>query len=241
MSESLKIEQTKDYSKFKVYNFNRPINKGLVQRLKASIQTIGFIQGKPILVDKDFTIKDGQHRFHALMELGMPIYYYVVSGDAHQIVTHLNAEQVNWKLADYVHSWAEEGVSCYEKLRTFYNTSGLNMGQAIQVFFKESGVDADIKKVKAGTHYSLNPKAQETMDFINHCKSVPLPYWKSSYFVRAVVRLFKVATPEQIEKIKKHIISLPQQASTDNYMIAFENMVNKGIAANKRITLRSKV
>jgi hypothetical protein len=235
------IKKTTDYSLFKFYNFNRPINQSLVKRLKESINKIGFIMGNPVLVDKDYTIKDGQHRFTALMELGMPIYYYVVEdGDPHEIVTALNAQQVTWKLDDYVHSWADQGISCYVKLEEFANKYGLNMSQAIIIFFKSGDDGSDSKYVKAGRHYSINPEAQRIMDFLVYCKE-HLPYWKSSYFVRAVVRLYRGITDVQADKIKKHIISLPQQASSENYMVAFENMVNKGVPANKRITFKTKV
>jgi hypothetical protein len=238
--EKMDIEQTTDYSKFKFYDFNRPINKSLVKRLKSSINEIGFIKGNPILVDKDFAIKDGQHRFTALMELGMPIYYYVVKGgDAHKIVTLLNAEQVRWTIDNYVHAWAEEGLSCYKKLEEFGNKYNINMSQAVIIFFKGSDDGGNMNGIKAGKHYSINPEHQRIMDFMMYCKDI-VPYWKGSFFVRALVRLFKVITDEQVEKLKKGIIALPQQVSAENYMISFENLVNKGVSAHKRVSFRLK-
>jgi hypothetical protein len=70
---ALSVRRTNDYSKFKFIEFNRPLNLRHVAKLKSKIeykdmQTI-------ITVDYNYGILDGQHRFTAYKELGLPFNY----------------------------------------------------------------------------------------------------------------------------------------------------------------------
>ncbi len=73
--------ETRDYSKFKFLKTNREINRANVEKIKASIREWGIIPGRPTLVDGDYNIIDGQHRFLAIKELGHPVPYEVIGGD----------------------------------------------------------------------------------------------------------------------------------------------------------------
>lgn len=233
-SEKYIIEKTKDYDRFQVYTYNRPINRSLVLRLKDSINKIGYIDAKPILVDEEFTIIDGQHRYMACVELEIPISYSIVKGNPEEIIINLNSQQINWKLADFVHCWAEREIECYVKLKEFEEKHRLGMSMSLMVLFSNHVDKADYKKVKAGKEFTINPDAQKICEFIYANSSVP--YNKNSIFVKSIIKLFKIATPEQISKVQKYLISLPQQATVANYMVAFENIVNKNIPMKNRIS-----
>lgn len=234
------IKKTKEYEKFKFFEFNREINEGLVKRLMKSIKEIGYIEAKPVLVDKDYGILDGQHRFTACMNLGIEINYSVIKGDSHKIVTNLNAEQVNWKLGDFVHSWAQHGISCYTKLEEYENKYHLGISNSVMILFSKTTDKSDITNIKAGKHFSLNPDYMKITEFLLYCKPI-LPYWKSSFFIKAVTRMFTMATEAQIEKVRRYIISLPQQATTANYLIAFENLANRGVTQKNRTSFKTSL
>jgi hypothetical protein len=233
------IKETKDYSLFQVYDFNRPINQGLVKRIMDSIQKIGFISSKPILVDKEFKILDGQHRFTACKNLKLPIYYSVIGGDAHEIVTNLNAQQVNWTMKDYIHAWSEKNVRCYKQLEEFEDKYKLGITNSLYIFFTSNQDNYDIKRIKEGKIYNINQKAKEIANFIEFCQSSGCPYYRSSLFVKAVVRLFKVINDDQLTKLKKYIISLPQQPTASAYLTSFENLVNRGVTSKNRVSFKT--
>jgi hypothetical protein len=75
----------------------------------------------------------------------------------------------------------------------------------------------------------------DVADFILSLKEIP--YYKSSKFVRAVIFLFQKANDKQIEKVKKHMMSIPQQAMTSQYLAIFSNILNKNVPIGKHITL----
>lgn len=69
------INKTMDYNKFKFADFNRDISKSNVNKLKKEYNIKNNFKYFPIVVDKDFKIIDGQHRFMACKDLNEPIYY----------------------------------------------------------------------------------------------------------------------------------------------------------------------
>lgn len=231
------IQTTKDYDKFQVYNYNRGINRLLVRKIIKSISEIGYMEGKPVIVDKSFAIIDGQHRFTACVELGLPIQYVVTAVDPEKAIIELNANQVNWKMQDYVNMYAEQGIKCYQHLLDFEERRkfGINYSATI-LFTQNSNNDGNnVTKIRKGHRYSINPNSEKIADFI---LSSGLPYNKTSFFIRAVVRLFKVATPEQLAKVKAGLMGISQQPNTASYMAVFENIVNRKVHAKNHVSFK---
>ena len=74
MKTYLAIE-TKEYSKFKFLKGNRDINESHVKRLMISFQIHYLLT--ILIVNDHFEIIDGQHRFLAAKNLGLPIIYLI--------------------------------------------------------------------------------------------------------------------------------------------------------------------
>lgn len=74
MEKQFELGVSTDYSIFKNAK-NRSINARRVAKKKESIEQIQLQQ--PIIVNKRYEVVDGQHRFEALKELGLPVYYIV--------------------------------------------------------------------------------------------------------------------------------------------------------------------
>lgn len=230
------IHKTTDYSKFDRFAFNRAHNEGLITRIIDSISKIGYIEAKPVLVDDSFNIIDGQHRFEACKRLNLPIYYVKTNVNPQEAIIHLNANQNSWTMVDYVKSWAASGVECYKNLNKFEEVNRLGITSSILVLFNTADSN-DIKGIKLGKVFKLNPKADDILKFITDCNIVP--YSKSSFFIKSVVTLFRLATPKQIEKVKNNIISLPQQATAAAYVTSFENIINRNVPLKNRVSLRT--
>lgn len=72
------MNSTKNYDMFEFITANRSINRSHVNKLKKSLSEYGFLSSQPITVSNDMKIIDGQHRFIACKEMGIPINYQVV-------------------------------------------------------------------------------------------------------------------------------------------------------------------
>ena len=59
---------------------------------------------------------DGQGRLTALQRLKMPVEYVIAPGAGNKECIHMNMDMVNWKLPDFIKSYAELGNENYQRL-----------------------------------------------------------------------------------------------------------------------------
>jgi hypothetical protein len=132
MTEGIpEIQKTYDYKRFKFLKENRPINKHKVEQIKKSIKEDDQTPFRPILVDKDFGIIDGQHQFAAEVELEYPV-YYVRNPDAKlRSIALLNAFTSSWGIGNYLHFYAKQGLTSYQEVMTFMETYHISASLAM--------------------------------------------------------------------------------------------------------------
>lgn len=224
--------KTQNYELFKFRKANRPIDQGLVQRLKESIKAIGYIESRSVLVNQDFEIIDGQHRFMACKELKIPIIYssFQMNGNEDQIIVELNKNQVIWRLEEYIQFYAAKEIECYVNLLEFKKQYKIDISQAISIYFNTTSSPA--KFIRQGKELTINPKANEIAQFIRELKLI-FPFVTKAHFARASVILFKYAEDKQIQKLFDNRLLIFEQPSVDTYLILFENIINRYSKTNK--------
>jgi hypothetical protein len=219
--------ETKNYELFKFRQANRSIDRGLVNRLKESIEMIGYIKSRPILVDEEYKILDGQHRFIACKELDIPIYWDQMhcNGDSDNIIIQLNKNQEIWRLEQYISFYAMKGIRCYIDLVKFKELYKLDMSSCIKIFFPTIG-GAGTKNIRKGREIEMNPNAHEIAKFL---KLLQLDFkWVSKIaFVSAITRLFKVADEKQIDKLYNNRLLMYEQPTQETYLKLFESIINR--------------
>ena len=112
------INSTTDYSQFEFNELNRGVDDAHVRRLTKNIKENGLIQ--PIVVTADGNIIDGQHRFHACRELGIPVQYIIRDAMTMTDVVQLNNMSKPWSVMDKVQSYAAQGNEHYVRLLEFH-------------------------------------------------------------------------------------------------------------------------
>ena len=88
------VYSTADYSAFKKLTGNRDILENRKNLIISSINERGWIRN-PVVVNDNMEIIDGQGRFEALKELGLPIEYVVAHGATISDCIALNIKQTN--------------------------------------------------------------------------------------------------------------------------------------------------
>lgn len=116
MEETTLIEVTTDYSIFKRLSGNRTIENGRKNKIRHSIRKVGQIP-VPIVVNERMEVIDGQARLEVFEELGLPVYYIVCDGLGIADCIAMNISGTNWKIGDYIESYAEQGNSSYVNLQ----------------------------------------------------------------------------------------------------------------------------
>ncbi len=110
------IMTTTNYNKFRRLKGNREVEPQRVKMLVDSIRKIGWISN-PIIVNEKMEIIDGQGRFAALKQLGMPIEYHVVNTVGLDECRAMNNNLEKWKTNNYVFSYAEMGNKDYQRVK----------------------------------------------------------------------------------------------------------------------------
>lgn len=114
-SVAYNVYTTEDYSLFKRLIGNRDIPESRISKIVESIQSIGWVHN-PIVVNENMEVIDGQGRLTALQRLKMPVEYVIAPGAGTKECVHMNMNMVNWKLPDFVKSYAEQGNENYQRL-----------------------------------------------------------------------------------------------------------------------------
>jgi hypothetical protein len=108
-------ESTKDYNKFKFLKGNRDVNEAHLKKIARSMAlNPELLPVRPILVNEKFEIIDGQHRYTAAQQLGLPVYYEIGEGMKASDAIDLNRNQRNWTILDYAKAFATEGNKNYQ-------------------------------------------------------------------------------------------------------------------------------
>ena len=103
--------ETRRYEKFRFIRGNRKLNERHLKNLMRSFQE--HYLNIPIIVNEKMEIIDGQHRFTAAMELGLPISYTKIKGMDISDVHRLNSNNKNWGYRDYAKGYADLGYRDY--------------------------------------------------------------------------------------------------------------------------------
>lgn len=114
-----KIVATENYEIFKKHECNRDIDKNNLKKIVFSIQTNNMLQFRPILVDSDMRVIDGQHRLEAAKILNLPIYYQINEETKPSDIVLLNENQKKWGIEQYINYYSGEGHIELGKLMDF--------------------------------------------------------------------------------------------------------------------------
>jgi hypothetical protein len=140
-------EVTVDYSKFKLTKLNRDIDPLNLKRITSSLKIKNMLHLRPILVNEEMEIIDGQHRFEAAKSLGLEIYYQITKNNEDHDVVLLNSAQKSWTTDDYVKYYCTKGNQHYIKLVEFAKETGLGVRPLLRLLnVKVSAAGHPIRK-----------------------------------------------------------------------------------------------
>jgi hypothetical protein len=219
--------ETKNLSQFKFVKSNRPVNKRHVATLVKSIKEHGYFKSKPITVNKNMEVSDGQHRLLACLELKIPVHYEIDNIDVNQSMVVLNNTSNNWRLNEFICHYAAMGIPYFVELNNFINEGNFGgVSNQISIFSGISGSSS--RTIRNGSLSNRNKKLNETCDIIHFIKP-HFKYTLTSYFVRGIVKFItdETTTKKHIEKLKLQTFSIIPCVSADQYYIQFNKLVKK--------------
>jgi hypothetical protein len=217
--------KTLNYELFKIIETNRPTVEGHVNAIAKSIENNGYIEAYPILVNEEFGIIDGQHRFLACKKLNLPIVFTQIAGHTEKLMIDLNTTSTNWHLLDYAMSNAKKGIKCYQALIELENKYRLGISNSIVITRNSYGGNAG-KEFSQGKEWEVNPRRNEIAEFVLNQKQY-LAFYRTKPFVASIANLFNRAKSEEIKKVEKVLMSIKEQVKVSDYMNIYENIINR--------------
>lgn len=231
LMNDIQVHTTKDYSLFKTLNGNRDINYLHLSRLKESMKKNHLTT--IIMVNKNFEIIDGQHRFLISQELNLPINYIISKDYGLLEVQILNANMKNWQTIDYVNGYCDLGYKDYILYRDFVNKYNFSSQVAILLLtgeeIKGSGTENVLTKFKEG---KFKIKDLDNANKMAEKILMIEPYYKGYLrrsFIYALIGMFKNKNFEFTEflaKLKQQPTTMQDCTSRTQYKVLIEEIYN---------------
>lgn len=201
---------------------NRDVKK--TNALVKSIQDFDLTMYSPIIVSEDFRIIDGQHRFAACQELGLPIYFVVMRGkNAEKAMIVLNKCQSQWRNGEFFQYNTKKMGGVYSELKEYIDKYKIYLSNAVILFPKKPFETSKVRDTNFV--FEKYEKCDELAQYYLSPEFKELPFWGSKPFVRAIRYFFDKSDKKQLDKLKRKALAIPQCANNIQYITAFDNLV----------------
>lgn len=247
--QNIQVHGTEDYSMFKFLPGNRQVHDHHLKRLMESFHNRYLLS--PIIVNEDFYIIDGQHRFLAAKELEIPVYYIVVPGFGKEEMRIYNINSRNWSKKDYLNMYCDEGEENYLIFRQFmedYPDFTFSSCEALLVNRSGQG-DKEVVRGSHGPQKAFEegrfmvPDLEYSRKIADDILLVKPHYngYKRSVFVRAMIAIFKKEEFKHsyfLKKLETNPGRLVHRGSVIEYKILIEDIYNYNLTDKNKINLR---
>lgn len=189
----VKIFISNQYDKFNLSKFNR--NPGHYKKVKESIENNNYTQFQPILVcvnaEGELEIVDGQNRFLACKELGLPIHFIISEDITIYAAADINQASKNWSSMDYARHYANRGREPYIKLLDLCAKFNQKIS-VVQSFGKLSkGASSHSVNVRNGNfEFRDDINVDEFFEYIDTFKQYYPNFYNKERFVKAMLKVY---------------------------------------------------
>ena len=236
------IQKTKKYEMFKFRTDNRAeLNQSHIRSIINSIKIRNMLEFRPILVNEDYEVIDGQNRLMAAKELGLDIYYTIQKDIEAKDMLLLNNSKA-WGLADYHNFFLKNGYKEYQKLEDFIKKNGIGLRLGINLSIGRSAHER--ATFKDGTYKFENEYlsteldlCERTISYIKKIKGSSV-YLNSIKFWNACLRLVRdpcFNEEKWFDNLSKMIERIGPRTNTHEYCISLMEIMNH--RNNKKVDL----
>lgn len=235
----MSAQKTNDYNLFSLKNNNRPICKKHVDLLAKKIYEKNHTKDCPILVNKNYEIIDGQHRFEACKKLNLPIYFIMTfEEDDDRLMIEMNVVKKTWVINDYINFYASKGIESYVKIDNLSKKENIPIFEILRCKNWDCGLS--FCQLRDGTfHAKINEEEitekikfhHEILEFINTYLFIPSPrnWLTTRKFIKSLYCLYSKEGFD-IEILKKGLTKqsnkLSVSATIKEYIFKLTNIYN---------------
>ena len=223
---SNQVHTTTDYFLFKPIDGNRNKNLLHINRLKKSMSDNYLFT--VIIVNQNYEIIDGQHRFDVIKELKLPLNYIVCKDYGLNEVHILNQNSKTWNSDDYLTGYCNLGYDDYLNYASFKDKYNLGHNETMSLL---SGIQ---NKVDIDIFYRGDFKVKSLKNAEDIIEKIMMiePYYngvRRRAFIYAMMSLFKNKNfefTEFLQKLKIQPTALQDCTNASNYRVLIEEIYN---------------
>jgi hypothetical protein len=234
MTTNWYLGETKNYDRFNFVSTNRDINNANLKKIESSILDIGV--QIPIVVNQNYDIIEGQHRFIALRKNKMVVPYVMSKNASENFIAKLQ-ESKRWTAEDFCRRLATKGdIDCQLALDTAERWSKLTNKKMAIIRSLEllmwsktcSGIKRTLKENKYKVNLECAENVFDAVQIMNNYEMNTSPY--SNKIVRSLKSLYYIYNGLDLQVIE-HMVK-------NNYITAYSNDAEQN-AYMKKIYSRS--
>jgi len=226
------VRMTKEYIHYVVIRGGRIINRPHVERLKVKILSDNRLMDNPIVAMwnpglRKYEIIDGQHRFTAAQELGLPFAYIVAKSGTYTVqdIAAMNDEQKPWTTKDHLGSNIAQGRKDYQALVLFSDATRLPLmtsAALLEVGTAHNVTPTRENFVKGLFSVRTPAKAEAVRDLMDACRDAGVDHYRHTPFVKALARCMDVEgfSVEQFKAKLKHSAPMLRKCQSQPQNIA---------------------
>ena len=224
------LGETKNYDKFNFVLENRDINNANLKKIESSILEIGI--QIPIIVNQNYEIIEGQHRFIALRKNKMVVPYVMSKNASEKIIAKLQ-ESKRWTAEDFCRRLSVKGdIDCTTALEVANKWSDLtnkkmNTIRSLELLMSSrnsTGVKTILKDGKFRVNLECANNVFEALQLMSKHEMNTNPY--SNKIVRTLKRLYHNYNGLNMKAIE-HMVKNNYIKAYSNEGEQFEYMKNK--------------
>lgn len=225
---SNQVHTTTDYFLFRSIEGNRNKNLMHINRLKKSMAENYLFT--VIIVNENYEIIDGQHRFDVISELNLPLHYIVCKGYGLNEVHILNQNSKTWNSDDYLTGYCNLGYKDYLLYKEFQENYGFGHNECMHILCGHSAGGTFIKELFNTGKFKV--KNYEAACTIAEKILLIAPYYegfKRRSFIFAMLNLFKNPNFEYTEfigKLKLQPTAMTDCTTVESYITLIEEIYN---------------
>ena len=234
------VYQTSDYSKFKKLEDNRAVTTERKNKLISSFSAHEILN--PIVVNKHFEIIDGQGRYEAKKELGLPIFYVMDPDATIDDCRRMNMYNSKWTSMDFCKSWAESGNENYVRILSVYRDTGATLNRILRLANKTNADRAIVENspLVKGEIVFTEVDMEIVLNAINKAKEIRDALCVESrtndtFFiaVKVMIETKGYLHSSMINNCKKNRSSYQQMAGLEDMLKEFSRIYNYGKKKDK--------
>tara|TARA_R110000751_G_scaffold200844_1_gene305686 strand:- start:515 stop:1324 length:810 start_codon:yes stop_codon:yes gene_type:complete len=119
------VFKTKEYDLFSLMKGNRKVDQKRVDKIVAEMQQNDLHPHRPIIVDDDLKILEGQHTFFSRKKLDRDVYFTIAMSQTTEKIAGFNNSVKAWNNEDYLQAFISDRKLSYVKFKEWIDKNKL--------------------------------------------------------------------------------------------------------------------